>query len=87
MDGEDMTIMARFGRRDTSTARGRRVAETRPMHHTDRRRLRATGRTVQLNLKVRPDFRDWVHALAEARNLLMVEYIEQAVEERAKRDG
>lgn len=86
-DGVDMQLMAAFGRRPTSTARGRRMAETRPMHFTDGRALRSTGRTAQMNLKVRPDFKDRVAALARNHGLLMVEYIERAVEEKAARDG
>lgn len=86
VDGEDMEILAHFGRRETHTARGRRVAETRPSHFQDRRKLRTTGRTAQMNLKVRPDFKDRVFALAQNAGLLMVEYVEMAIEEQAKRD-
>lgn len=85
-DGVDMAIMEHFRRRATSTVRGRRLAETRPMHQVDGRKLRATGRTSQMNLKVRPDFKDRVSALALNANLLMIEYIERAVEEKAARD-
>jgi hypothetical protein len=48
--------------------------------HIDGRSLRATGRTEQLNLHVRPDFKKRVKLLAVQRDLLLVEILEQAFE-------
>jgi hypothetical protein len=87
MDGMDMAFLARFKPRQAHTATGRRVAETRPVHHLDGRKSRATGRTAQLNLKVRHEFRDHVAALAQQERLMMVEIIEKAVMEYAERRG
>lgn len=84
LDGMDMQIMAHFKPRASRTASGRRRGETRPMHYSDGRKLRATGRTEQMNLKVRPDFKDRVSALARNANMLMVEYVERAIEAYAK---
>lgn len=80
LEGVDMQLMARFGRRPGTTVRGRRLAETRPAHPVDNRRLRTTGRVAQMNLKVRPDFRDRVFAAAQNEGLLMIELVERAVE-------
>lgn len=87
LDGMDMMIMARYKPRPAHSATGRRVAETRPLHHLDGRSARTTGRVAQLNLKVRHEFRDHVAALARAENLMMVEIIERAVTEYIERRG
>lgn len=79
LEGEDMAIMARFKPRAARTAAGRLANETRMMHEADGRALRATGRTAQMNLKVRPEFRERISALARRNNILMVEFIERAV--------
>jgi hypothetical protein len=54
------------------------------LHHdimpTDGRSLRATGRTVQLNLKTSPETKARFLALAQARGLLMVDLFEQALD-------
>lgn len=87
IDGVDMAIMARFKPRPAHSAAGRRVAETKPLHHRDGRALRSTGRTAQMNLKVRPEFRDHVTAIAAQDRIMMVELIERAVEEYIERRG
>lgn len=87
LDGVDMAIMAKFKPRAAHTAAGRRVGETRPVHSSDGRALRATGRTAQMNLKVRPEFRQHVMDLAARDGIMMVEYIERAVAAYAKRGG
>ena len=46
---------------------------------SDGRSLRATGRTVQMNLKVTPEVRARMLALAETRGLLLAEVLEQAI--------
>ncbi|MFM1815366.1 MAG: hypothetical protein RLZ98_2061 [Pseudomonadota bacterium] len=47
----------------------------------DGRRLRATGRTVQFNLKVKPDFRDEIFALAAERGIGMAAMLEIILQE------
>ncbi len=47
---------------------------------TDGRSLRATGRTVQLNLKTSPGTKARFLALAQARGVLMVDLFEEALE-------
>lgn len=42
----------------------------------DGRRLRATGRTVQFNIKVKPEFRDEIFALAAERGIGMAAILE-----------
>ena len=56
LEGEDMLILAKFGKRDaTASLAGRRARETRPLAAADRRRLaHGSTKSRQLNLKVRP---------------------------------
>jgi len=75
-----MQIMERFAPRASRTAAGRLAGEARMMHQADGRALRATGRTEQMNLKVRKEFREHVAAMARRDGIMMVEYIERAVE-------
>lgn len=86
-DDIDMTVLNNWQKRRTASAQGRREKETRIVPYQDRRRLRKTGRTEQMNLKVRPEFKQRLIALAHNMDLLLIEYIEIAVEEKAKRDG
>jgi hypothetical protein len=89
LEGEDMTILARFAKREaTATVAGRRMRETRPLQPTDRRRLlHGSTKSAQMNLKVRPEFRDRVTALALNEGIPMVELIERAVEAYAQHKG
>jgi hypothetical protein len=86
LEGEDMMILARFGRRDsTASLAGRRSRETRPVAAADRRRIaRGSTKSRQLNLKVRPEFHERVSALALNEGIPMVELIERAVEAYAR---
>lgn len=68
-----------------AAAARRREEERAPVQR--RRGGRRTGRTEQLNLKVRPEFRRRVFALADAAGLLVVEYIEAAVDLKVKHDN
>lgn len=86
-DDNDLSVLNNWHKRMTATAQGRREKETRIVSYTDRRRLRKTGRTEQMNLKVRPEFKQRLIALAQNADMLLVEYIEMAVEEKAKRDS
>lgn len=47
--------------------------------HLDGRSLRATGRTVQLNVKVTENTKEAVLRLSKAKGLLVAEVIEQAI--------
>ena len=90
LEGEDMLILAKFAKRDaTATLAGRRARETRPLAPADRRQLaHGSTKSFQLNLKVRPEFRDRVSALALNEGIPMVELIERAVEAYARgKDG
>jgi hypothetical protein len=49
------------------------------MPRLDGRSLRATGRTVQLNLKVAPETKSRLLALAQGRGQLMAEVFEDAI--------
>ena len=82
LEGEDMAILTRFGKRDSAASvAGRRARETRPLAAADRRRLaHGSTKSRQLNLKVRPEFHDRVSALALNQGIPMVELIERAVE-------
>ena len=96
LEGEDMAILARFGKRPTAaTLAGRRFRETRPLSPADRRRITQSGtappppKRVQLNLKVLPEFHERVSALALNEGIAMITVIERAVEAyaRAKQDA
>jgi hypothetical protein len=86
LEGEDLTILARFGKRPAiATVAGRRARETRPVAAADRRRItRGSTKTRQLNLKVTPQFHERVSALATNEQVPMVELIERAVEAYAR---
>ncbi len=47
--------------------------------HVDGRSLRATGRTEQLNVHVRPAFKQRIKVLAAEQDLLMAEVLERAL--------
>jgi len=81
LEGEDMVLMARFGKRPAAASlAGRRERETRPLAAPDRHRLtKASTKSRQLNLKVTPEFHERVSALARNDGVAMVELIERAV--------
>ena len=94
LEGEDMAILARFGKRPSAaTLAGRRIRETRPLPPADRRRITQSDtpppppKRLQLNLKVLPEER--VSALALSEGVAMITVIERAVEAyaRAKEAG
>ena len=88
LEGEDMQILARFTKREaTATLAGRRMRETRPLQPDRRRLLHGSTKSAQMNLKVRPEFRDRVTALALNEGIPMVELIERAVEAYAQLKG
>ena len=86
LEGEDMAILARFGKRPAADSlAGRRARETRPVAVADRRRItQASTKSRQLNLKVTPEFHERVSALARNDGVAMVELIERAVEAYAR---
>jgi hypothetical protein len=90
-EGDDMAILARFGKRPTAaTLAGRRSRETRPLSPADRRRITQNGtqpsppKRLQLNLKVLPEFHERVSALALNEGVAMITVIERAVEAYAR---
>jgi len=94
LEGEDMAILARFGKRPSaSTLAGRRIRETRPLAPADRRRITQNGvqpsppKRLQLNLKVLPEFYERVSALALSEDVAMITVIERAVEAYARTKG
>ena len=91
LEGEDMVLMARFGKRPAAASlAGRRERETRPLAAADRRHLvKPSTKSRQLNLKVTPEFHERVGALARNDGVTMVELVERAVEAyaRAKETG
>jgi len=94
LEGEDMAIMAKFGKRPTTaTLAGRRIRETRPLPPADRRRITQSDaspsppKRQQLNLKVLPEFYERVSALALNEGVAMITVIERAVEAYARTKG
>ena len=94
LEGEDMLILQRFGKRPAAASvAGRRERETRPLTAADRRLINrrekeATApKRVQLNLKVLPEFYERVSALALNEGVAMITVIERAVEAYARGKG
>ena len=56
-------------------------SERQPIKKTDGRRLRRTGRSTQMNLKVKPHVRDKFLAIAKARGMSMGELLEVVLAE------
>jgi hypothetical protein len=78
-DIEDLVQMfATATVRKTQTVRGRKQAEK--AKAGDGRKGRATGRVVQLNVRVTPEWKAEVTAHAERHGLLLVEMLERAWE-------
>jgi hypothetical protein len=86
LEGEDMVLMARFGKRPAAASlAGRRERETRPLAVADRHRLtKPSTKSRQVNLKVTPEFHERVSALACNDGVAMVELIERAVKAYAR---
>ena len=90
LEGEDMLILERFGKRQAAASvAGRRERETRPLTTADRRLINrrekgAAPKRVQLNLKVLPEFYERVSALALNEGVAMITVIERAVEAYAR---
>lgn len=61
------------------TARKQREKQARSM--VDGRKLRAKGRTAQVNIKVRPEVKERLAAFAEAEGVLIADWFEQVIEE------
>ena len=63
------------------TAASREELEKSPLPATDPRRQRATGRTKQTNIKMKPEFRKELFKLAAERNIGVAELLEQIFKE------
>jgi hypothetical protein len=76
-------VMVAAGGRKTkgATVKSRAEAEKPPVLPTDGRRERATGRTLQLNMKVKPAFRDDLVALADKHQIGLAEMLERVLTE------
>jgi len=61
------------------TVEERQEEERRVLRSSDARRLRAGVRTVQMNLRVTPTFKEQLYELARDKGLTMTELIERAV--------
>lgn len=65
--------------KDAMKPKNRSGAEKRhAMKHDDKRRNRATGRTAQLNLKVRPELKAQLHEAAKTHERLLADLAEEA---------
>ena len=76
-----MALMRKWGERKSkgATVAERKEMEKPPVALTDGRRARRTGRDVQMNVKMKPEFREDLFALAEARGIGVAELIERIV--------
>lgn len=79
--GEDFGFLFNKTRQVAGSSVAERLkAEKRAMRPNDVRRLRATGRTEQLNLRVSRAFKDELYALSKQTGLTLGALIERAVE-------
>lgn len=62
------------------TLAGRRDREKKPLSRADRYKLQVTGRTKQLNLKVRPAMHAELMSTAQMKGKLPTEIVEEAWE-------
>ena len=76
-------VMAAAGSRKTkgATIRSRAEAEKPPILPTDGRRQRATGRTKQMNMKVKPTYYAELVELADKRGIGLAEMSERILAE------
>lgn len=78
-DDFNLAALNRYGKRQTSTVAGRRRAEVRVPNLNVKRSQGKSRRVVQLNLRVAPEWKARLVALAETQRLDMVEIIEDAM--------
>jgi hypothetical protein len=69
----------KFRKSAGATVAERKEAERRALAPTDGRRLRSGVRTVQVNLRVTPEFKEQLYELAREKNLTMTEVVERGV--------
>ena len=65
----------------------RKQREKKARSLVDGRTLKAKGRTEQLNVKVRPDIKQALTALAEADGISITDWLERTVEEKRGAKG
>jgi hypothetical protein len=65
----------------------RKQREKKARSLVDVRTLKAKGRTEQLNVKVRPDIKQALTALAEADGITITDWLERTVEEKRGAKG
>jgi hypothetical protein len=83
-EGFDGNMLAMLGSKLRKT-RGASVAdrlalERQELAKIDGRSSRATGRTEQLNLRLKSDIKDRIKRIAKDKDLLLAEVIERAIE-------
>ena len=81
IEGLDFALLSRFPPRAAQTIKGRKKLEKKRPTDGDGRSKRATGRTAQLNLKERPEWRAELITAAGSRGMLMVEFVELMFEQ------
>jgi hypothetical protein len=80
MEGDDLEMLALFGRRRSSTTlEGRRERETRPVAPADRAVSAGLSKTKQLNFTVTPEFFERFAGFAADQDVSKVALLERAV--------
>ncbi len=77
-DFDFTSVLSKPTKRVGQSLNGRRAQEKKRLSKSDRRKLSTTGRTVQMNLKTRAEWRVAVAAYAKQHDILMIEAIERA---------
>ena len=78
--GLDLEVLRqRFRKTPGASVAERKEREKRALAPTDGRRLRLGVRTVQMNLRVTPEFKERLYELARDMGLTMTEVIERGI--------
>lgn len=80
MRGAMLRLMGNFSPATPKKA-ARKQREQKARSMVDGRKLRAKGRTAQVNIKVRPEVKERLAAFVEAEGVLIADWFERLVEE------
>jgi hypothetical protein len=84
----NMRVALEKFRTTVDTGRKSRKAKIKRMNGAvDKRTLRATGRTAQLNFKVDPNLKDRAQKAAEQKGIPLVEWMEEAIRAKVEAEG
>lgn len=86
-EGLNMMILADGDDQRLQTLKARKAAEKQRMAASDRQRVRATGKTSQMNIKCRPEWHQEVAEYSEARGIKINETMERGFTALKEKEG